>query len=540
MSSPVQIKSQAVAQDTFPSAFIEPEWSRVNIIRDAPQYALRYVLGAHIIASPRGRIDYVQMNFEGMVYCLHVNNFKIVQELAVQLTQKLIAAGHLYWTSLRHKPNIIIDSMHYLSQIAIGMFDVPLSKTKMLWLVPDLGACGYYRSKLPHKYLKSANSDYHTEISEFANYDSISWFDTLVLHRSPPEYVLSIYQNLKAAGKTIIYEFDDDLFSIPEWNHNQTKLDKVALDRARTAIEMSDLIICSTDQLKEVSNRPDIAMVGPNLIDFSSGNFEPLKCNRQLNEEWVGYAPRYVKDKLVYWHKGKELKFSAQSLDPIRILWTGSNTHDQDLDEVVPTIKRLSDEFGISVVFIFFGYCPNEFLEVVSMAGNTKPKFEVKQEWIGRIHFIEGVPFGKYMQTLREINPDFALCPLTDHPFNLSKSPLKVLELGSLGIPVIASYYGPYADLKPHIVHTYVDEQLDWNEAIKQLITHNERNQLGFRAQEEIYKNYSWQNESEQRDKWDDIFADIHNLVQSKRKELYERISSELECSEIHNEPVNP
>lgn len=540
MSSPVQIKSQAIAQDTFPGAFIEPEWSRVNVIRDAPQYALRYVLGAQIIVSPRGRTDFVQMNFEGMIYCLHVNNFKIVQELAAQLTQKLTAAGFIKFQQMRLLPNQIIDSMHHLSQVAIGMFDVPLEKTKMLWLVPDLGACGYYRSKLPHHYLKTANEDFHTEISEFANYDSISWFDTLVLHRSPPEYVLSIYQNLKAAGKIIIYEFDDDLFNIPDWNHNQTKIDREALDRARTAIGMADLIVCSTEQLKEVSNRPDIAMVGPNLIDFSSGNFEPLKCDRKLNEEWVGYIPSWEKgDCIQYIHKTKPSKDTAQGLDPIRILWTGSNTHDQDLDEVVPTIKRLSDEFGLSIVFIFFGYCPHDFLEVVSMAGNTKPKFEVKQEWVGRIHFIEGVQFHKYMPTLREIDPDFAICPLTDHPFNLSKSPLKVLELCSLGIPVIASSYGPYADLENNYRRVYQKEE--WYTLIKQFIQlHEARAGYGKFAQKLTYEHYSWQTPSENRFKWDYIFHNIHGLVQTKRKELYDRITSELECSEIHNEPAGP
>lgn len=535
MTSPVQIKSQAIAQDTFPAAFIEPEWSRVSTIRDAPQYALRLILGAQIIQAPRGRTDYMQMNFEGMVYCLHVNNFKVVDELAAQLVMWLNANGYDDdWRKIRYKPNLIIDSLHYLSEIAIGMFDVPLEKTKMLWLVPDIGACGYYRSKLPYKYLKSANADYHAEISEFANYDSISWFDTLVLHRSPPEYVLSIYQNLKAAGKTIIYEFDDDLFNIPEWNHNQTKIDAAALDRARTAIGMADLIICSTEQLKEVSNRPNIAMVGPNLIDFSSGNFEPLKCDRQLNEEWVGYKPSWEKgEQIQYIHKNKPSKDTAHGLlDPIRILWTGSNTHDQDLEEVVPTIKRLSDEFGLSIVFIFFGYCPHEFLEAVSQAGNTKTKLEVKQEWIGRIHFIDGVPFGKYMQTIRDISPDFAICPLTDHPFNLSKSPLKVLELCSLGIPVIASKYGPYAELKVHTRSSHPD----WYTAIKEFIyNHSARAAFGLKAQEKVYKEYSWQNESEQRDKWDDIFADIHHIVQTKRKELYDRIQSE-----IQHEPVSP
>jgi len=47
-----------------------------------------------------------------------------------------------------------------------------------------------------------------------------------------------------------------------------------------------------------------------------------------------------------------------------------------------------------------------------------------------------------YWASLADI--DIGLAPLTDHPFNLSKSFIKILEYSAAGIPWVASNVGPY------------------------------------------------------------------------------------------------
>jgi glycosyltransferase involved in cell wall biosynthesis len=50
----------------------------------------------------------------------------------------------------------------------------------------------------------------------------------------------------------------------------------------------------------------------------------------------------------------------------------------------------------------------------------------------------------------RAIDYDIMIAPLRPHPFNRSKSNLRVLEAAILGIPVVASDYGPYAEFIDH------------------------------------------------------------------------------------------
>jgi glycosyltransferase involved in cell wall biosynthesis len=50
----------------------------------------------------------------------------------------------------------------------------------------------------------------------------------------------------------------------------------------------------------------------------------------------------------------------------------------------------------------------------------------------------------------RKLDFHIGIAPLKQHPFNLSKSPVKALEYAALGIPVVASDVGPYRDFVKH------------------------------------------------------------------------------------------
>ncbi|MFG3051920.1 glycosyltransferase [Kitasatospora sp. NPDC048239] len=79
----------------------------------------------------------------------------------------------------------------------------------------------------------------------------------------------------------------------------------------------------------------------------------------------------------------------------------------------------------------------------------------------------------------RAIDYDIMLAPLRPHPFNASKSPLRPLEAAALGIPVIASAYGPYEEFVQHGVTGYlVRRDHEWGRYLTELV-----NDLAARAE---------------------------------------------------------
>jgi glycosyltransferase involved in cell wall biosynthesis len=72
---------------------------------------------------------------------------------------------------------------------------------------------------------------------------------------------------------------------------------------------------------------------------------------------------------------------------------------------------------------------------------------------------------------LNTIDFDIGIAPLAYHAFNKSKSDLKVLEYAALGIPVIATDYGPYTESVQHGVTGFlVRHSHEWARYLRELV----------------------------------------------------------------------
>ncbi|THF65697.1 glycosyltransferase [Pseudothauera nasutitermitis] len=104
-----------------------------------------------------------------------------------------------------------------------------------------------------------------------------------------------------------------------------------------------------------------------------------------------------------------------------RVGWSGSDSHLGDLQllsQIVPLLSREVD-------WVFFGI--------------VRPEL---RPYIKQIH--GAVPFDAYPAQLAAMDLDLALAPIGASAFNEAKSPLKLLEYGILGYPVVCSDVGPY------------------------------------------------------------------------------------------------
>ena len=534
-----ELKQDVVlAQDLYPGCYLEPAWSRVDSIRKAPEYAMRLALGANVIQSPRGHLAFTSIIFDGKEFILHRSNYDVAEKLANSfLTGFLWPKGYgeidgdIHKPALRYMPNLVIEGMSYMQDEAIRSLDVPLDKSRMVWIVPDLGACGDHRSNKPFNYLKT-KQEFFTERVEFASPTTMPWFDAFIMHRCPQQQVLAVCQQLRLSHKVLLYEMDDDIFSIPSWNHNAPKYTPEVLYRAELAMEIADVGVMSTEELCNlaVDKMPNAKIfLAPNLIDMHEVG-DQFVCDRELNRlDTYTQFRNNGREEFRSKQPGKPTIYEIKEgdYDPVIIMWAGSNTHDKDLEQIIPAVLSTGKRHGLGVRFVFFGYCPAVFMAMASNAGNTNAKYVVRDEYQHFITYIPPVVYGDYYHTIRELNPDIALCPLTDHPFNLSKSNLKFLEMSAFGIPVIASNFGPYASTITHGVDGLLVEVNDtarWNDYIETMIQNvAERRKIGSAARVLVRDNYSWQTDNMGRKCWDDVFQYVHQLTQERRQNLIEQ-----------------
>lgn len=516
-------KASIVSQEFFPGCFIEPKWSRIDLIRLGPYYALRMLLSDKVTLYPRGRDDFVSLMLDGKEYVIEVSNFKAIEQLKNYLINNYFLPKG--WSgdfdiAVRANPDLLLDAHLFVANFACVDQDIPLDRTKMFWLHPSPGASGYYRSALPAQY-QDKLSEFYTEHREGISHLAATWFDAFAMHIAPTPEQLSLYQTLHNSGKVLMYEYDDDIFNIPNWNPASQLFDAARLARAKAAMHIADLIVGSTERLRDISPKPDVSFHGPNLVDCS--NVEVLQCATVLDESLKGYYPiRRNKELLFLSRTGPDLKKIPETYNPVKILWAGSSTHEKDLKQLIDPVLYLGKVYGLSIRFIFFGYCPMEFLRSYVEAGNTNHQLVIKDEYSHFMDFVPPVKYHQYAKSIESINPDISLCPLVSEAFNLAKSNLKVIELGAMGIPSIVSDYGPYEFIEDYQdgIKVVCEDKSGWVKSIEYLINNvHDRRRIASNIRERVWRDFSWNNDSENRRKWDTIFGFIHQQVQSKRDE---------------------
>ena len=138
----------------------------------------------------------------------------------------------------------------------------------------------------------------------------------------------------------------------------------------------------------------------------------------------------------------------------VRFFWSGSGTHDKDVDILKHPMKRC---LGLPIRTIVAGYHDND-----------------KQMWDRIVgSFTCGLKLNptiyKYNEVFKYMSAyadgDVSLIPLVDNKFNGMKSNLKVLETATKKNPAIVSAVNPYLGLPVH----YVKKQTDWYKHIKDL-----------------------------------------------------------------------
>jgi glycosyltransferase involved in cell wall biosynthesis len=254
----------------------------------------------------------------------------------------------------------------------------------------DGHACGTYRILLPFQMMAAAGHNVDTRCGWT---DDALNYQVIVGQRISRMAALPTWRRLRAKHR-LVYETDDDIWSIDPTNFAAKFAHSPdVIDATEQAIAAAHLVTVSTEPLAEVLRRHhDNVVVLPNHIDAALLDIE---------------RPRR---------------------DRLTIGWAGGDSHLRDIAMIAPTLRR------------FFGRNPTMDFHTIGSDYRSAMKFPGRHtEWDRDI-----------WTYYRTIDFDIGLAPLVDSVFNWSKSAIKIIEYGALGIPCIASDIGPYRD---YVVH---------------------------------------------------------------------------------------
>jgi glycosyltransferase involved in cell wall biosynthesis len=297
------------------------------------------------------------------------------------------------------------------------------------WAVNHSG-CGQYRIGIPMWGLGQAGHD--ALAFSVLNTDLPTDLDVLVGQLVCTPEQSALWQEIAAMpGRrpALVFELDDDIWNLHSTNYGAAGL---KADDVRTAIErnlaLADAVTVTTNHLAEVVSRFNANVhVLPNCVDAAL-----LQHQRPRN-------------------------------DRVTIGWAGGSSHSNDFafvrNELRSFLRRNAD---VDVHMIGTDY----------------------RHELGRPDARHSGWSENLVDYLSKIDFDIGIAPLAYHAFNKSKSDLKVLEYAALGIPVVATDFGPYSDSVQHGVTGFlVKRPHEWARYLRDLVNDEAmRTELGANA----------------------------------------------------------
>ncbi len=323
-----------------------------------------------------------------------------------------------------------------------------------------------YRYRCEHQAAILESLGYTVELFEVGQYphdELLERFRVIVMHRVPYHRTLDgLISEAQERGIRVIFETDDWVFE-PEMLHQiedaresdgETQLFYTEMVKQfQRAIAQCDGVTVSTPLLRDavLAQNPEARVaVLPNRIspEMERGAIAALETLRPVEDR-----------------------------DMVRLSYfSGTRTHQNDFEQCVSAIATVLERF------------PQVRLRVV---GHLEVPEMLMEKFGDSIETLPIVPWKKLPTLYRDT--DINLAPLNpDVPFTAGKSELKFVEAGLMGVPTVASQWGPYAQ-------TITSEPNGWQcdteaERIDGLTQQNEnphlRQQLGEAAQADVRDRY--------------------------------------------------
>lgn len=339
------------------------------------------------------------------------------------------------------------------------------------------GGIGYYRIIKPSEQIKGHEIQViGKELGNYGKTNGETWenvfkeCDIFWTHYFKEEAnAAALFYTARKLGKKVIIDLDDNFWDVPESNMLYDNYKKGKADRAflSSVLFFADVITTSSEPLKEriIKHFKDIdgtikkVFIIPNMNDRNDWNVKNI-------------VPH--KDKFI-------------------IGYQGSNSHQDDLLMVLPSIVKIMEKYP-HVELHLMGAIERSRLDIYFK--------KMKKSVNDRISLVGATnSYSEFPEWLAEQKWNVGIAPLVDTAFTRCKSPIKFFEYTMVGLPVIASRVYPYfmeSDGKAVITDQETGllvKQNEWFSALEDLIIHPEKGtKLAENAFKHVMDNWQYKN----------------------------------------------
>jgi glycosyltransferase involved in cell wall biosynthesis len=377
-----------------------------------PYSVLRILTGARAVNNYQNKPDVIGLEWSnGETELLHRKDFELAKRVADEIWIETIQGKNLLTTLMT-----VPTAVHLLAEAdrkLIHIVDEQFQGKRGVIFIKDRSGCGYWRMVVPARHLDDSNL--YLDCAEVeVIYEYLLEYDTIVVQRLHEWKEFYVIEKLKRLGKKIIYDIDDDIFSIPPTNPAHKRIRYDEQEAARAIMGLADVITTPSEVIKERFGFADKTVVIPNAVDLDDG-WPKLTGNDEVDIA----------------------KLSSPD-DHMRILWQGSPTHGEDWFECVTAVDYIMEKYD-NVRLVILGFLPPVVSQMVEDV--TKPW------WNGRVEFADFTDVETYVAITKHLRVEVALAPLQETVFNAAKSALKFAEYTAIGTPCIASAVTPYKEV---------------------------------------------------------------------------------------------
>jgi hypothetical protein len=326
-------------------------------------------------------------------------------------------------------------------------------------------ATSFYRAVGPFSSLRSLIDVEIIPIKE-VHWAFLKGIDIVFMHRPHTLAHIKICEMVRNNKKPLWVDYDDCLYNIPEWNisshlypHSET------LNNVMKILEFANVVTASTENL---------------TLTLKRDNPKSTAC--------IHYLPNAFDD---YLFDLNPAKFSNKPI----VLWRGSDTHTKDLMDFKESTMNVVKAFP-QWKFVFMGFKPWFLMDDLQKI--NPDTFHIK-----------GTDIVNYFHLMSRLRPSIGIVPLSNCPFNESKSNCAWLEFTSFGAVTLGPNWKEWN--KPGI--TNYDDPQDFETKLKELISNADKNlSLHSTSKQYIENNLLLSNINKQRKDFLEMLVGNHSF----------------------------